>query len=145
MSIQYVPVTSRISVDGRSRMIGGFNINNNIYYKLRDMAYLLNGTNKQFDVVYDIGKSAIVMQPGKSYLGQKSEEDVSNIKDIKLEERQVSLYLQDKYHQILGYMINGNTYVKIRNIVELLEVEIEWSNETKEIKLITEAEYRKAI
>lgn len=145
MGIKYVPVTSRISVDGRSMQLGGFNINDNTYYKLRDIAYLLNGTDKQFDVVYDTEKSAIVMQSGRSYLGVKSEEDVSSIKDIKLEEKQVSLYLQDEYHQFFGYMINGNTYVKIRDIVELLGVEIEWSNETKEITLITHIEYSKTI
>ena len=145
MGIKYVPVTSRISVDGRSMQLGGFNINDNSYYKLRDIAYLLKGTDKQFDVVYDTEKSAIVMQLGRSYLGGKSEEGVSSIKDVKLEEKQVSLYLQDEYYQVLGYMINGNTYVKIRDIVELLEVEIEWSNETKEIKLITRAEYSKVI
>ena len=144
-NIKYVLVTSSISVEGKSIQIGGFNINNNTYYKLRDIAYLLNGTDNQFDVVYDTEKSAIVMQPGRSYLGGKSEESVSSIKDVKLEEKQVSLYLQDEYHEVLGYMINGNTYVKIRDIVELLEVEIEWSNETKEITLITRAEYSKAI
>lgn len=137
ISINYVPVTSSILVDERSMQLGGFNINGNTYYKLRNIAYLLNGTDKQFDVVYDTEKSSIVMQLGRSYLGEKSGENVDNIRNMKIEEKQVSLYLQDEYHQFLGYMINGNTYVKIRDVAALLDMKIEWSNETKEIALVT--------
>lgn len=144
-SIKYVPVTSSIVVDGKRMQMSGFNISDNTYYKLRDIAYLLNGTNKQFDVVYDMEKSAIVMQPGKSYLREENEEGASDIKDMKLEEKQVDLYLKDEYHQFMGYMIHGNTYIKIRDLVTLLEMEIEWSNETKEITLVTRTQYGKVI
>ena len=103
-------------------------------------AYVLNGSDKQFDVVYDTEKSAIVMQLGTSYLGRKSSYDENNIKDIKIEEKQVTLYLQDKYHQLLGYIINGNTYVKIRDVVKLLGIEIGCADETKEITIVVQEE-----
>lgn len=139
-NINYEPVTTDILLDGRSMQIDGFNINDNNYYKLRDIAYVLNGSDKQFDVVYDTEKSAIVMQLGTSYLGGKSSYDENNIKDIKIEEKQVTLYLQDKYHQLLGYIINGNTYVKIRDVVKLLGIEIGWADETKEITIVVQEE-----
>lgn len=80
--INYEPVTTDILLDGRSMQLDGFNINNNNHYKLRDIAYVLNGSDKQFDIVYDTEKSAIVMQLGTSYLGGKSSYDVNNIEDI---------------------------------------------------------------
>ena len=135
-NIKYELVITHISLDGRSMQLAGFNINDNNYYKLRDIAYLLTETDKRFDIVYDTEKAAIVIQLGRSYLGEKSSYNINDIKDITIEEKQVSLYLEDKEHQLLGYRINGSTYVKIRDIVAFLEMEIGWSNETKEITLV---------
>ena len=143
--INYLPVIRTISIGGRREQLSGLNINNNTYYKLRDIAYLLNGTNKQFDIVYDTEKLDIIMELGKSYLGDRSIEDMSSIKKMKLEEKQVSLYLKDEKHQMLGYSVDGNTYMRLRDLVELLEMEVEWSDETKEIVLVTWSENNKVI
>ena len=40
-------------LDGEAVKIGGYLINANNYYKLRDLAALLNGTDKEFNIVFD--------------------------------------------------------------------------------------------
>ena len=56
-----------ISVDGVNRRIDAYAIDNYNYFKLRDIAYVLSGTSKQFDVTWDGSKNAINLVKGKAY------------------------------------------------------------------------------
>lgn len=143
--VNYEAVKTNILLNGRSIQLSGYNINNSNYYKIRDVAYLLNGSEKQFDMIYDIEKKAIIMQLGKSYLGRESNNEASLLGHINIEEKEMPLYIQDKQYQLSGYMINDNTYVKIRDIAMLLEIEIGWSNETKELSIVTKSEEQEVL
>ena len=144
-NVNYEAVKTNILLDGSSIQLSGYNINNSNYYKLRDIAYLLNGSEKQFDMIYDIEKKAIIMQLGESYLGGESNNEASLLGHINIEEKEMPLYIQDKQYQLLGYMINDNTYVKIRDVAALLEMEIGWSNETKELSIVTKSEVQEIL
>ena len=54
-----IPTTSKILVNGKSVTFDAYNINGSNYFKLRDLAYVLNGTQKQFEVTYDAEKKAV--------------------------------------------------------------------------------------
>lgn len=143
--VNYEAVKTNILLDGKSMQLSGYNINNNNYYKLRDIAYLLNGSEKQFDMLYDIETKAIIMQLGESYLGGESHNEANLLGYINIEEKEMSIYIQDKQYQLEGYMINENTYVKIRDVATLLEMEIGWSNETKELSIVTKSEEQEVL
>ena len=52
-SLKVSPSTHKVTLDGKSVAPQGYNIENNNYYKLRDIAYMLNGTDSQFNVTWD--------------------------------------------------------------------------------------------
>jgi len=52
----------RVSVNGKITEVNLYNIKGFNYFKIRDLAMLLNGTEKQFDVSWDSGKQAIMIK-----------------------------------------------------------------------------------
>jgi hypothetical protein len=56
-----------IRVNGKNIAFEAYNINNNNYFKLRDLAKAVNGTDKSFEVSWDSANNAISLEPGKAY------------------------------------------------------------------------------
>jgi hypothetical protein len=61
------PTASTVLVDGRNVAFDAYNIADNNYFKLRDLAYTLNGTAKQFEVGWDGANNAISLTSGQPY------------------------------------------------------------------------------
>ena len=57
-----------LKVDGRSVSCEAYNIDDENYFKLRDMAMLLNGTAAQFSVGYDEAARAVKIVTGEAYV-----------------------------------------------------------------------------
>ena len=47
------PSTHKIYVDGERANVAAYEINDNNYFKLRDVAAILSGTDAQFEVTWD--------------------------------------------------------------------------------------------
>ena len=62
-----------LTVDGRSVTCEYYNIDDNNYFKLRDIAYLLNGTESQFSVIYDEAANAMKIAAGEAYVPKGDE------------------------------------------------------------------------
>ena len=75
-------------LDGEEVKIGGYLINANNYYKLRDLAALLNGTDKQFNIVFDDVKKQIALELGKPY--EKLDTDLQEMKHDKTKAKMVT-------------------------------------------------------
>jgi hypothetical protein len=58
---------SSVSVNGKAVSFDAYNIGGSNYFKLRDLAYALNGTEKQFEVGYDAATKAITLTSGAPY------------------------------------------------------------------------------
>jgi hypothetical protein len=61
------PTTSTVLVNGRQVAFDAYNIGGNNYFKLRDLAYSLSGTEKQFEVGYNAAANAIELTAGDAY------------------------------------------------------------------------------
>ena len=60
-SVKIQPSTHVVTVDGERVDPQGYNINGYNFYKLRDIAYILNGTDSQFNVTWDGANNRIVL------------------------------------------------------------------------------------
>ena len=58
-AIAAIPTSSRIYVDGRLIEFEAYTINGNNYFKLRDLATAVRGSEKNFEVTWDGAKNAI--------------------------------------------------------------------------------------
>lgn len=140
-----IPSSSNIYLDTQKLNFEAYTINNTTYLKLRDVAQALNSTDKQFDVTWDNEKSAINLvsnTPYNSIGGELSYNNLENLDNQDNQDNQVDitkttsfLYKDDVLINIDSYMINQNTYFKVRDLGDLLGFEVEYDETTKDIIL----------
>lgn len=63
----------KLTVDGREADCEKYNIGGRNYFKLRDLAWLLNGTDAQFGVNYDAAAAAVLISRGAPYIAVGTE------------------------------------------------------------------------
>lgn len=130
------PTASKVTVDGQSKAFEAYNINDNNYFKLRDIAYVLNGTDASFSVGWDGAANSIALEKGEAYAPTGSEMKVSGTKDIKDAVASNSSILIDGVKAALkAYNINGNNYFKLRDLGTALGFHVGWDNASQTISI----------
>lgn len=61
------PVQYTLAVDDNGVSLWAYEIDGNIYFKLRDLAMALSGTGKQFDIVWEGENKEVDLIPGHAY------------------------------------------------------------------------------
>ena len=138
-SVKIQPSTHVVTVDGERVDPQGYNINGYNFYKLRDIAYILNGTDSQFNVTWDGANNRIVLTDGAAYQevgGEMTSSASAAIKNVS--ESDSTIVLDGKTLSLTGYRINGNNYYKIRDVGSALGFSVDFDPET-EIVLIGSA------
>jgi hypothetical protein len=135
------PTPSTVSVDGEAKEFEAYNIGGNNFFKLRDLAYVLNGTDKQFAVDYDEETKAITLTTGEAY-----EEDGSEMKPgdgaAKVAKPTASTVTLDGEELALtAYNIGGNNFFKLRDLMKALDVFVGYDAETKAVTIDSTASY----
>ena len=127
-------------LDGEEVKIGGYLINANNYYKLRDLAALLNGTDKQFNIVFDDVKKQIALELGKPY--EKLDTDLQEMKHDKTTAKMVTntILVDGKEAQLKAALIDRNNYVKLRDLGLVVGFNVDYNRETKAIIVDTKSE-----
>ncbi len=132
---------SRVMVDGKEVQFEAYNINDNNYFKLRDIAKVLSGTKKQFDVLWNDDLQCIMLTSNTPYTevgGEltpgdgKSKVAVWGTGDISKDHTQID---------IKAYMINDNNYFKLRDLGELFDFDVSWDGENNCVLIDSESSY----
>ena len=129
-----------------------YNINNNNYFKLRDIAQVLRGTEKQFEVVWSnevavadafgnpvIG--GIVITPGKHYTTVGGELKAGDGKSKACNLNKSPVFLNGNLKNMTAYNINGNNYFKLRDIGMALNFDVSWDSNLKGVVIDTTKGY----
>ncbi len=126
--------TSKISVDGADRSFEAYSIDNYNYFKLRDIAYILSGTAKQFDVTWDSSKFAINLVSGKAYTNVGNEMAAPEGNSIKTASPNTSTVLLDgKEIKLTAYTIDGFNYFKLRDLGRIFDFYVEWDGNSNTV------------
>ncbi|MBE6622795.1 MAG: hypothetical protein E7621_01175 [Ruminococcaceae bacterium] len=131
---------AELNVNGETKHLAAYNIKGNNYFKLRDIAHILNGTEAQFDVQWDEDRKAITLFSATPYSSSEvlNPETVPNAVALA---NNSPIYM-DKVRIILGaYNIEGNNYFKLRDLAAMLDVGITYDPATKIIGIDTTAKY----
>ncbi len=125
-AVQAIPTQSTVLVDGVDTAFDAYNIYDNNYFKLRDIAYILNGTDAQFEITWDGTVNAINMISGDSYTAVSGEMSLGDgtVKSGALSTDTV--YLNGVVVELTAYKINDNNYFKLRDLGEALGFEVDW-------------------
>ena len=133
----------RVQVDGAAITPEAYNIGGNNYFKLRDLALCLSGTEKQFSVDWDDGQRAIVIQTGAPYV-RRGGELVMSLPDSSLLDAAPSthrLIIDGVAVTATAYTINGNNYFMLRDLGRLLNFYTGWDPELRLVSIITPLSY----
>ncbi len=136
------PTTSIVLVDGENVSLTAYNIGESNYFKLRDLAMVLKGSDKQFEVAWDDIRKAIKLIPERSYTSVGGE--LSTASDLNNEDAYLStakVYFDQEEVLMKAYQINGNNYFKLRDVGSCINFAVGWDALMNTIKIDTASGY----
>ena len=98
--------------------------------QIRDLAAILNGTEKQFAVGYDSGKKSVTATTGQGYARQPG--DLAGAPaggDKTAEISSDTIYVNGEKVDAEVYKIDGSNYFKLRDLGKALDFYVGWSQE----------------
>ena len=110
-----------------------YNIDGNNYFKLRDLAELLNGTTSQFDVDYDEATKTMVVTTGAPYT-HKNGTELKTGADNSASAVVSAQTLQIDGETVSGlsvYNIGGNNYFKLRELGKVVHFYVHYDEATR--------------
>ena len=106
-----IPHTIPISITENATTIRSYSINNTDYFSLRDIASLLNGTEKQFDIQYDKSTKTVALTTQKPYALANMDYTSSNdMAQKEVTSTIVILNVDGQNISSVAYNINGTNY-----------------------------------
>jgi hypothetical protein len=140
-SLKATPTASEVLVNGERGSFDAYNIDGSNYFKLRDLAYVMNGTEKRFEVGWDGANNAIALTSGKPYTsvggemtGKGTGEKIPNATTSKIT-------LNGDEVSFTAYNIDGNNYFKLRDIGETFDFGVTWDGARNTIVIDTSKGY----
>ncbi|HHT63346.1 MAG TPA: hypothetical protein GXZ75_06665 [Clostridia bacterium] len=138
---QAMPTAAKVMVNGNATSFDAYNINNNNYFKLRDLAKVLSGSEKQFEVKWDVDKKAINLISNTAYTEIGGEMAAGDGKAKTASLNQAKIYKDGTEIPLTAYNINGNNYFKLRDIAQAFNIGVIWDPATQTIGIDTTIDY----
>ena len=135
------PTSSTVYVNGEAVAFQSYNIEDFNYFKLRDIAFALNDTGKQFEVTWDGEKSLIDMLAGKAYTADGSELAAGDDVVKAAVSTAVVVALDGEVVELTCYNIDGFNYFKLRDLGATIDFGVNWDGEANAISLVTAESY----
>jgi hypothetical protein len=129
--------TPTILLDGSAVKLQAYEIGGNNYVRLRDLAYLMNGTDKSFDVVWDNEKSAINIASQTSYKAIGGELTQYNSETKKAVLSTAPVYNGDKKLDLTAYIVDDTTYFQLRDLGKVLDFSVTWDSQNQGVAIDT--------
>ena len=141
-SVKATRTSSVVYVNSEKKSFDAYNIGGNNFFKLRDLAYVLSGTEKQFEVEYSALSGSVNLVKNHKYTAVGGEMKLSMIAQTVVEPTESKILVDNEKAILLAYNINGNNYFKLRDIAKVMDFGVAYDEETKAIVIDTSVEYR---
>lgn len=128
-----------IKLDGDKIYVEGYNIEGNNYFRLRDVAAILNNSSVQFNVIFNKETSTVEIERKSPY--SKLENDLKSRKKEKLEISKSFQKVTVDSEKIVfnGYLINGNNYFKLRDLGKTIGFYVDYDDESNSVIIKTQS------
>lgn len=114
------PFTAKLTVDGKNMDMSGYTIEGYKYFKLRDLAYAVNGSSKQFNVAYDAKLDAVNLVSGQAYAANGSEMKAVPAGLAEANTAVPGLYHNGKRLVYTLYTVADNTYIRLSDLAQIV-------------------------
>ena len=135
------PSTHKIYVDGERANVAAYEINDNNYFKLRDVAAILSGTDAQFEVTWDQATGNITLTDNQPYTTVGGELGSIPAANQTAEDSTAAVYRDGTQVHYTGFEINDNNYYKLRDIAADFDFGVTWDNDTQSVLITTTEGY----
>jgi hypothetical protein len=137
------PTSSAVLINGKPIGFVAYNINGSNYFKLRDLAYALNGTEKQFGVGWDDAGDAIKLTRGAPYIPVGGEMSGKGAEAGRMDAVPTTskIYLDGNETLFTAFNIGGSNYFKLRDIGAAFDFGIGWDEALDSIAIDTGKSY----
>jgi len=138
------PIASSVVVNGKQINFEAYAIKDSNYFKLRDLAMVVNGTTKSFSIGLDSARNAIELTTGKAYSpvgGELTGSDKPAVKQATVTTS--TLYVNGKEVSVTAYNIGGSNYFKLRDIAAAIDFAVTWDANLNKVGINTEKGYTK--
>jgi len=138
-----IPTNANVIVNGNKISFTAYNVGGNNYFKLRDIAMALNGSEKNFNVGWDGVNHIISLTKNQGYtvvggeLVVNPEADISHLPQV----TESKITVDGERIWIIGFGIGDNNYFKLRDIGKCFDFGIGWDSATKTITIDTAESY----
>ena len=145
------PTASKVYIDGKETEFEAYTIGGRTYFKLRDVALALRGTDKQFNVVWDRSVKTIINEKlyyGAIFLtsyepyvtaGGEMVKGDGTTKQAKL--TTTPLYLDNKTISLPAYNIGGHNFFMLRDLGNAFDFNVSWDRDLRAIIVETGESY----
>ncbi len=127
-----------VLVDGNKVSVSGITVNNNNYYKIRDIAMMLRSTDAKFDVTYNSELGAVEIITGEKYNIVGGELDTL---DASVQPEAFAndspLYIDGSEVHIQSYNVNDSNYYRIRDLADYLGFTVDWDDAAQAVMIVT--------
>lgn len=132
---------SKVVVNGTVVEFDAYNIDDNNYFKLRDIAMAVNGTEKQFEVGWDGTNQAISLTSNAAYTPAGGELALGDGSSKTATATSATLYLDGNQVSPSAYVISDNNYLKLRDLGEYFDFAVTWNATENAIEIVTGLSY----
>lgn len=130
------PNKASVSVDGTPIAIGAYNINGYNYFKLRDVAAALNGTDATFSIEHNSDFIFLNKKVAYTATGKELKDTAPTAAKTATESHQF-IVVGTKEVDLHPYLIDGYNYFQLRELAQYLDFDIAWDNTAKAINIVT--------
>lgn len=122
-----VRTSQKLMVDGSYVNCEIYNIDGSNYFKLRDLAYILNGTGSQFAVGYNAATRTVTVETGADYVPNGSELVIGEDKSALAVPSTQTIWIDGAPNSGLSaYNIGGNNFFKLRDLGNAVGFEVDY-------------------
>lgn len=136
------PVLARVSshqiqLDGQNVSIPAYGIGGSNYFKLRDIAALLDQTSARFQVDWNAQRQEITLTTGQSYTAAGGELVPGDGKNALGSANASAVLIDGSPASLDAYTIGGSNYFKLRDLGEALGFQVQWDDASRTVSILT--------
>jgi prophage antirepressor-like protein len=130
-----------VLVNGQATALEAYLIDGNNFFMLRDLAYALNGTDKQFSVGWDGAANAISLTSGEPYEPIGGEMTQGAGAAMTANPTTSRVFLDGAELNLTAFNIGGNNFFRLRDLMSALDIGVTWDGATSTIGIDTSIGY----